>query len=296
MADLRRAAVVLAVALPFLLGAAAGTDTPDPSIEFRFQDGDIVESSGLALVDDVVVTTNDSGDTGRVFAVDPRSGETVGTTRWSSDPVDVEALAPAGPGHVWVGDIGDNQGVRDSVSVARVPVGRGDRVVDPTTYTLTHPGGARDAETLLAHPFTGRLYVVTKGVFAGQVMEVPHPLLPSRTHRLRPVARAPGIVTDGAFLPGGGAAVLRTYTRAVVVAFPSWQVVTSWDLPPQQQGEGVTVDGADLLISSEGVGSAVLRLPLPPEAIEADVRGSALWALLRWLAVASGTPAGAGQV
>ena len=71
-----------------------------------------------------MVTTNDSGDSGRVFAVDPATGDTVGTTSWSPAPEDVEALAPAGPGHVWVGDIGDNRRARDSVQVLRVPVGR----------------------------------------------------------------------------------------------------------------------------------------------------------------------------
>src|ERR687893_207498 len=46
------------------------------AVAFVFQDPAIVESSGLAVVDGRVVTTNDSGDTGRVFTVDPRSGET----------------------------------------------------------------------------------------------------------------------------------------------------------------------------------------------------------------------------
>ena len=56
------------------------------------------------------------------------SGETVGVTGWTADPTDVEALAPAGPGSVWVGDIGDNRGLRDSITVAEVPVQPGDVV------------------------------------------------------------------------------------------------------------------------------------------------------------------------
>jgi len=61
----------------------------------RFEDPEIVESSGLAVDDGLLVTTNDSGDSGRVFTVDPATGETVGVTQWSAEPVDVEALLSA---------------------------------------------------------------------------------------------------------------------------------------------------------------------------------------------------------
>src|SRR5688572_7529917 len=107
--DARRIAVGVCVAAPFLIGAAAGTSGADDAT-FRFTDADIVESSGLVVTDTplggLVVTTNDSGDSGRVFTVDPSTGSTVGVSAWSPEPRDVEALAPAGPGHVWVGDIG----------------------------------------------------------------------------------------------------------------------------------------------------------------------------------------------
>jgi hypothetical protein len=250
---------------------------------FVLQDPAITESSGLVVVDGRVVTVNDSGGTGRVFTVDPGTGGTVGTTTWASDPVDVEALAPAGADLVWVADIGDNRGERDEVSVLRVPVGTGEGSVTPTPVRMRYPDGGRDAEALLAHPLTGRLFVVTKGIFGGEVLAAPGTLRPGRSHRLEPVAGAPGLVTDGAFLPGGGAVVLRTYSRAVVLAYPSWEPVASWELPRQEQGEGLAVAGTDLLLSSEGVRSGVLREPLPAEALAADVYGSPAWAALRLL-------------
>ena len=253
------------------------------AVAFVFQDPAIVESSGLAVVGGRVVTTNDSGDTGRVFAVDARTGRTVGTTTWSREPVDVEALAPAGPRSVWVGDIGDNDGVRRSVQVVPVPVGTGPVAADGPTYELRYPDGGRDAEALLAHPLTGRLYVVTKGLFGGQVLETPQPLRASGPNRLTELASAPALVTDGAFLPYGGAAVLRTYGRAVVLSYPSWEPVASWELPRQEQGEGLAVAGTELLLSSEGERSAVLREPLPREALAADLFGSPAWAVLQLL-------------
>lgn len=293
MPDLRAAVVAVLLAGPFAAGAAtgAGSDEHAP-VDFRFTDQDIVESSGLTVVDGLVATTNDSGDSGRVFAVDPAAGETVGVTRWSADPADVEALAPAGRGHLWVADIGDNREVRDAVEVARVPVERGERDVRPVPYELRYPDGARDAEALLTHPLTGRLLVVTKGVFAGEVMEAPARLRTDRPNRLRSVARTAGIVTDGAFLPGGGVVVLRTYTRAIAYSHPSWQHLADWELPEQDQGEGLAVDGHDLLLSSEGARSPVLRVPLPPQVLAADLSGSPLWSAWGWLRVLQGGPAG----
>ncbi|RYB93463.1 hypothetical protein EUA93_03250 [Nocardioides oleivorans] len=289
----RGAAVAAMVALPFLLGAASGEPGVDAQEAFRFADPDVVESSGLVVVDGLVVTVNDSGDSGRVFAVDPATGETVGVTSWSPAPVDVEALAPAGPGHVWAADTGDNRHVRDSVEVLRVPVGRGDRSVRPTSYELVYPDGAHDAEALVRHPLTGRLHVITKGVFSGTVYAAPPRLRADRPNALVAVGEAPGIVTDATFLPGGGGVVLRTYTSAHLAAYPSWEPVSSWDLPDQDQGEGLALAGRELLVSTEGARSQVLRVPLPAEARATD-RRSVAWTALCWLAIALGAPASAG--
>ncbi len=281
------------VLLPFLAGTASGDGPAEAGEVFRFADPDIVESSGLVFASDqqggLAVTTNDSGDSGRVFTVDVQTGSTVGVTSWPTDPVDVEALAPAGPGHVWVADTGDNRRVRDSVEVFRVPFGRRDIAATPTAYELVYPDGPRDAEALVHHPLTGRLFVITKGVFAGTVYAAPLRLRADRPNRLLEVGEAPGIVTDATFLPGGGGVVMRTYSQAYLAEFPSWQPVSSWDLPDQDQGEGVAVGLDGLLISTEGLRSPVLSVPLPPEAGATDLRGPA-WTALRWLATARGLP------
>ena len=282
------------VVAPFLLGAAAGAPSSSPDAAFGFSDPDIVESSGLVVLPaptdgGLVVTTNDSGDSGRVFSVDPTTGDTVGVTSWTPEPVDVEALAPAGPGHVWVGDIGDNQRVRTSVEVLRVPVGRGRAAATPETYELVYPDGSYDAEALVSHPVTGQLFVITKGVFSGTVYAAPHPLRTDAPNRLVEVGEAPGIVTDATFLPGGGGVVMRTYGAAHLAAYPSWQPVSSMDLPEQDQGEGIAVAGRSLLVSTEGARSQVLRVDLPPEAGATDLASPA-WTGLRWLAAAYGFP------
>lgn len=262
---MRERLTALLVAVPFVLGTVTAA-AADGDIVFRFQDPAVVESSGLVVDDGLFLTTNDSGDAGRVFAVDPGSGDTVGVTTWSAEPVDVEALAPAGPGEVWVGDVGDNTADRSTVSVARVPVGTGARSVDPTAYELGYPKHAADAETLLAHPVTGRLYVATKGVFGGDLYAAPRRLAADAVNRLEPLGRILPIATDGAFFPDGRHLVLRDYGRAVVYTFPGLEAVGDVDLPEQQQGEGIAVDtDGTVFVSSEGRNAPVLEVPLPAQ-------------------------------
>ncbi len=251
--------------VPFALGLGSAADEGGAGEPvFAFGDPEVVESSGLVAQDGLVLTTNDSGDRGRVFAVDPATGETVGVTTWSEAPRDVEALAPGGPGRVWVGDIGDNDASRDTVAVSRVPVGRGARTVDVASYALAYPDGPQNAESLLADPRDGRLYVATKGVFGGRLYAAPRRLSAAATNRLRPVGDVLAIATDGAFLPDGRHLVLRDYGRAVVYSFPDLEEVAGFTLPDQEQGEGLAVVAADeLLVSSEGRGSEVLRVRLP---------------------------------
>src|SRR6478672_4960379 len=205
----------LAVAVPFALGVVATPSAHAGHEVFSFDDPAIVEASALVVDDGLYLTSNDSGDTGRVFAVDG-TGHTVGVTHWSAHPTDTEALAPAGHGFVWVGDIGDNLAHRASIDIARVPVGPGERTVHPTTYPLTYPDGATDAETLVRNPATGRLYVATKNVFGGVLYAVPEHLDPARPNQLKAVGRVLPVATDGSFFPDGRHLVIRNYSTAVV--------------------------------------------------------------------------------
>lgn len=260
----------LASALSFAVGATAAPAGPAAHVELRIEDPAIVESSGLVATDDgLFLTTNDSGDGGRVFVVDG-SGRTVGTTSWTTEPVDVEALAPAGPGEVWVGDTGDNPRSRDSITVLRVPYGRDHRTVEPAAYSLVYPDRAHDAETLLAHPRTGQLFVVSKDVFGGVVYAAPKRLSTEHPNRLRAVADGFAFATDGSFLPDGRHYVVRGYGSAAVYTYPGHERVGSFPLPAQQQGEGISVGADDeLYLSTEGQYTDLLRVRLPREVARA---------------------------
>jgi len=261
--------------LPFGLGFTAGSDLPAADdVVFSFADPEIIESSGLIAHDGLFATINDSGDSGRVFTVDPGTGETLAETRWDGEPEDVESMALTPDGDVLVGDIGDNTASRDSVELLRVPFGE-DGTVDPTTYELAYPDGAHDAETLLVHPVTGQVFVVAKE-FIGRLYAAPKRLDPDGVNRLHPVGEVLPIATDGAFFPDGKHFVLRGYVKAAVYGWPSLDMVGEpFFLPSQEQGEGIAVGADDTVyLSSEGEHSEVLRIELPPK-VQAELDGNA---------------------
>lgn len=253
-----------------LLVVAAPAHAEKQRVLCRFADSRIDESSSLVTDGRRLLTANDSGDSARVFLIDRETCTTVGVTTFSAEVVDVEALA-AGPANtLWVGDIGDNNGVRSHISLYRMPMPRpGEHSVSVTTYDLVYPDRAHDAETLLVSPVDGRVYVVTKGLLGGTAYAAPRELRSDRTNVLRAVGSVPGVVTDGEFFADGRHVVLRDYWSATVLTAPGFEAVDSFPLPSQPQGEGVAIDGAALLLSSEGPHAAVLSTPIPSRVLRA---------------------------
>lgn len=258
----RRLAALLTLAAAALLsapGPVAATDGP----LFSFHDRRITESSALVDLGPVMVTANDSGHPAQVFVVNPATGNTVGVTDFLTRTVDVEALARARGSAVWVGDIGDNSGVRKSVAVYHVVVGKGLSRRRPVQFRLGYPRGHPDAESLFADR-SGRLYVITKSLAGGTVFAAPPRLSADRLNRLTAVGHVRDFATDAAMLPDGRHVVVRGYSRASVYDFPSWRRVGGWILPRQRQGEGISAGpGGRLRVSSEGPHSPVLQVSLP---------------------------------
>ncbi len=299
--SLRRLLTALALAAALgcvpLAGIAAAADAPAAtpggvSVDRVARDARIQESSGLVasgLHPGVLWTHDDSGNAPLLFAL-ARGGATAGTVRLRGVPdVDWEALAPVtGPGGtslLAVGDIGDNDAVRHRIEIDLVAEPRqlGSTTERPyRVLRLRYPDGPHDAETLLADPRTGRLYIVTKGVFTATVYLVPASAWPSGAgtgsvadavlQRVGQVSLS--LVTDGAVLPDGRV-LLRTYsTLAVLPALPvtppaqgmRLEPLATVALPSQQQGEGLTVLDAGtgvIALSSEGIRQPILKVVLP---------------------------------
>ncbi|WP_168220704.1 hypothetical protein [Streptomyces sp. RFCAC02] len=260
-------AAALSVALPLPAQAA---DDGEPEA-FTISDERIVESSGLqssGIHPGVYWTHNDSDDTGRVFAVDGSTGETVATVTLAGvEARDVEAISLGPDGDLYVGDIGDNfDGAWSEVYIYRFPEPEtlADITVEPEVFTVTYDDGPRDAEALMVHPVTGRVYIASKkregdaALYAG-----PEELSADGVNVFERVADLDLWVTDGAFSPDGTRLLLRGYFGAGMYRWtddgtpePFDQVV---QVPIQQQGESVTFtrDGRTLMFGSEGENSTV---------------------------------------
>ncbi|KQY55564.1 hypothetical protein [Nocardioides sp. Root140] len=245
------------------------THPPDASQEATsIDDPRVAQSSGLArsyLHPGVLYTHNDrSTSAPQIFAIDASGTRAVLTLE--APAVDWEDIASTPDGRVWVADTGDNDGARSSIAVYVVtePSVLTSSTLATTTYRFTYPDGSHNAEALLVHPTTHRLYLVTKDPVGGTVFVAPSELDPEGVNVLEPLAEAPANVTAGDFSPDGSMLVLRTQGRAYFYRGFEGQPV-GVTLPKQPQGEAITfeADGAHVLLGSEGPQSQILRLTVP---------------------------------
>ncbi|WP_328887716.1 WD40 repeat domain-containing protein [Streptomyces sp. NBC_00316] len=265
-----------AAALLVLAGVAATPATADDGAadrSFTIEDPRITESSGLAASrahPGIYWTHNDSEDGPYVYAVDSRTGKTVATItmRGVGAPRDVEAISLGPDGDLYVGDIGDNlNGGWDHVWIYRFPEPKvlKDATVRATQFDVKYADGARNAEALMVHPKTGRVYIASKNENGGGLYEGPAQLTTGRTNVFRRVGEVPW-VTDGAFSPDGRELVLRSYFSARGYAFENGRLGADHrvDAPLQGQAESVTytADGSALMFGSEGVRSDVVRVDI----------------------------------
>lgn len=264
-----------AAALLLLAGAApvVADDGGKADRTFTIQDARITESSGLAASrahPGIYWTHNDSDDGPYVYAVDSRTGKTVAriTMRGVGAPRDVEAISLGADGNLYVGDIGDNlNGTWDHVWIYRFPEPKrlADATVRATQFDVKYADGARDAEALMVHPKTGRIYIASKNEDGGGLYEGPATLSAGGTNVFRRLGEVPW-VTDGAFSPDGKELVLRTYFGARGYTFKDGRLSDDHRVsaPILGQSESVTytADGSALMFGSEGERSEVVRVPV----------------------------------
>ncbi|MEV6050274.1 WD40 repeat domain-containing protein [Streptomyces sp. NPDC052107] len=276
---MRRSSAVLAglllagaCALPASAAASAGGDGDQG---FTFKDPRVSESSGLAasrLHPGIYWTHNDSGDGPHIYAVDSRTGRTVAriTLRGIGAPRDVEAISIGPHNEIYLGDIGDNLGGKwPYVWIYRLPEPKElkDRTVTATQYVVKYANGPRDAESLIVHPKTGRVYIIDKKEDGGHLYEGPATLSASGANIFKPVATVDLWATDAAFSPDGRQLVVRGYFGGIYYDWNGGRIKREGrlDVPLQGQGEGVSysADGTELLYSSEGAGSEVVAKNAP---------------------------------
>jgi hypothetical protein len=242
-----------------------------------------IEVSGIVASlthKDVFYVHNDSGDVARFFAIDS-TGKSLATFAVSgAQAVDWEDIArgpcPAGT-CLYLGDIGDNASSRSAYAVYRVtePTTIGDASLAAETLPFTYPDGSHNAETLLADPATGGLYVVTKTVGTSSVYAFPLPLTPGKSVVLKKAGDLslpvmPALITGGDVHPGGRGVLIRTYSD--VWLFPQAQGMSVVDAllgtpcaepaPNDSQGEAIgwLASGAGYMTTSEGANAPIHRV------------------------------------
>jgi len=261
--------------LPFLAGAALVVALAAPAVAdggdegFTIKDPRITESSGLAASHahpGIYWTHNDSDDGAYLYAVDSSTGKTVATITMTGvgAPRDVEAISIGPDDNLYVGDIGDNLGGKWAyVWIYKLPEPKvlKDQTIRATQYVVKYADGPRNAEALMVHPKTGRVYIADKNEDGGHLYEGPAQLSTSGTNVFRSVAPIDLWVTDGAFSPDGEQLAVRGYFGGIVYDWNGGKIKRQGRLnvPLQGQGESVTysADGAKLMYGSEGADSGV---------------------------------------
>lgn len=264
------AGVVAGVALMAPPGTADAL--PQPVERCRVLDARLNELSGIASDGESWYAVSDGGDSVSVFVLDPEDCSVRDVRTSPVDPSDIEDLALAEDGALWLADTGDNGRDRDTVALHVLPADGGSSL-----YRLTYPDGPHDAEAILLDRF-GKPFIVTKEPFGqAQIYTPADPLDAARPVALRWVAALPlsstdsdggpfpgtlgsVLVTGGAVSHDGNVIAVRTYTEAYLYHSPNGNVAKALrgtplrvPLPNEPQGEAIGWEpGGTLLSASEG--------------------------------------------
>ncbi len=265
----------------------ANSQYEPPKVVGRIKSKEISESSGLAASPcrtDLLWTHNDSGDGPFIYAIDA-SGESRGVWRIANaDNEDWEDMAAArdasGKCFLYLGEIGNTDKLtRHEHTIYRVAepevtdqISTTNKKAPNTTAAeamkFRYSDGTHDAETLIVHPQTGDIYILTKNrneasniykltpafgsaavVSAQKIGEIRVPVIPF------------GMLTGGSISPDGRRVILCDYAAAYELVLPDgaafdeiWkQKPAAIQLGERKQGEAITYssDGKSIFATSE---------------------------------------------
>jgi hypothetical protein len=256
---------------------------------------EIDESSGLAASkcsENVFWTHNDSDDSAFIFAIDSK-GKKLATYKVAgavnTDWEDIAAFKDKnGDCFLFIGDIGNNVRARTELVIYRVrepekfsassskknplPTERAEAI------KFVYPDFRHDAETLLVHPETGDIYVLTKRLSgAAGVYKLKAGYDISRVNKLEKVSDLTVPSVPNGFLTGGD---ISPDGRSVVICdyFGGYEITLSrgakdfdaiWKEKPQlidlgrrEQGEACaySADGRSIFATSEKRNSPVIEV------------------------------------
>lgn len=262
-------------------------------VEGKVASGEIKELSGLVASrrqPGVLWVHNDSGDKGRLYAIDVHGKLLLKVKLDDVDPKDVEDIAIGktadGGDAIYLADTGDNDRARKSVRLYRLPepkVSLGEKKPKQKhavhTVEVRYEDGPHDVETLLIDPRGGDLYLVEKGPLLASAQAVGvYRIAAADVEAGRAVARKVaslplGPATAGDVLPDGSAIAVRSYTRlflwpreageslADALSRPGCALPLA-DLGRQGEAFGFIPDGSGYFTSVEGKHPPIHRYAL----------------------------------
>ncbi len=260
-----------------------------PKVVGKIASDRVSESSGIAVSRcqaGVIWTQNDSGDGPFVYAINEK-GDALGTWRVNgASNVDWEDIATfrdeSGRCFLYLGEIGNNELKRTEMKIYRVPeptVTRGSDAESETEPAVTirfeYADGPHDAETLLVHPRSGEIFVLTKSRRdASGVYRIPAGSKPARVAKIADVsipAIPDGLLTGGDISPDGTRLVVCDYFNAYEFLLPPgasgfdeiWKAKPlRIELGKREIGEsvGYSADGRSIFATSEGKRAPVIRV------------------------------------
>jgi len=237
----------------------------------RFDPRTLPEASGIVKsrrYPGIFWVHNDSGNPPALFAI-RRDGTIVREFRLGVPNIDWEDIAADDQGHLYVGDIGNNGGLLALRAIYRIdepdPGKPASQPLRPSASTFYRMGRADrfDAEGLIYEASTGSAVLVAKRLDGREAelfavpLNPPAPLL--RPASPRRIGTLPGFVepatgaslsNDGQLLAVCSSAVTRVYSRGQDLG---WNLLAEVRYDSLQI-EGITWDGADLILVSEGRG------------------------------------------
>ena len=271
-------------------------DYAAPKVVGKIESSEIKESSGLAASrcnQNVFWTHNDSGDEALIYALDA-SGKKLGTWKVSeAQNKDWEDIATIknekGECFLYIGDIGNNERLKSEMTIYRV---REPQVLlenkssskkkplateNAEAIKFVYPEIRHDAETLLIHPQTGDIYILSKRVSgASAVYKLKRNFDLTKTITLEKItdlsvpAIPDGLLTGGDISPDGKRVVVCDYFNAYEIVLPEkaenfdeiWKEKLSVvELGKREQGEAIcySADGNSIFATSEKKNSPMIE-------------------------------------
>lgn len=268
-----------------------------PKVVGTIKSPEIKESSGLAASrcnQNVFWTHNDSGDEAFIYALDAK-GEKLGTWKVSgAENKDWEDMATvkndAGECFLYIGDIGNNKREKNELTIYRVrepqilPENKSSSKKSPLStekseaIKFVYPDTRHDAETLMIHPQTDDIYVLSKRTDGSSaIYKLKSGFDLTKTSRLEKLADfsvpaiPDGLLTGGDISPDGKRVVICDYFNAYEIVLPKkaanfdeiWKEKPSViELGKREQGEAIcySADGNSIFATSEKKNSPIIEV------------------------------------